>query len=331
MLVPTIPGWKVETVGDDIAWMRPGPDGRLYAINPENGFFGVAPGTSLKTNKNAMLSMEANSIFTNVALTDDGDVWWEGMTDTPPAHLIDWQGNEWTPESGVVSSHPNSRFTCPASQCPIVAPEFNDPAGVPVDIILFGGRRATNVPVVNESLNWEHGVFIGATVSSEQTAAAEGSVGALRRDPFAMLPFCGYNMADYWSHWLHMGAVLGAKAPTIFQVNWFRKDANGKFLWPGFGENSRVLAWAVGRVSGQLGAEQTAIGNLPVRGELDVNGLDLTEEQLDQLFAIDPTAWIEECELTENYFAQFGEQLPAELTIQLEALRERLDAAKSQL
>jgi phosphoenolpyruvate carboxykinase (GTP) len=328
MLEPTIPGWKVETVGDDIAWMRPGPDGRLYAINPEAGFFGVAPGTSMKTNKNAMLSMTENTIFTNVALTDDGDVWWEGMTDTPPAHLIDWQGRDWTPASEAPSSHPNSRFTAPASQCPIIAPEFDDPNGVPVDIVLFGGRRATNVPVVNESLSWEHGVFVGATVSSEQTAAAEGAVGALRRDPFAMLPFCGYNMADYWGHWLHMGKVLGNKAPRIYQVNWFRKDADGKFLWPGYGDNSRVLAWAVARVLGQAGARQTAIGNLPELSQFDVDGLDLSPAALDQLFAINPDAWLAECDLTEEYFAQFGERLPEQLTQQLVALRARLEAAK---
>ncbi|MDR1293606.1 MAG: phosphoenolpyruvate carboxykinase (GTP) [Bifidobacteriaceae bacterium] len=328
MLVPTLPGWKVETVGDDIAWMRPGEDGRLYAINPENGFFGVAPGTSMKTNQNAMLSMTENSIFTNVALTDDGDVWWEGMTDEPPAHLIDWQGQDWTPDSGRVSSHPNSRFTAPASQCPIIAPEFEDPKGVPVDIILFGGRRATNVPVVNQSLDWEHGVFVGATVSSEQTAAAEGTVGALRRDPFAMLPFCGYNMADYWAHWLEMGEVLGDKAPKIFQVNWFRKDANGKFIWPGFGDNSRVLAWAVGRVSGQLQARQTAIGQLPLRGDLNVDGLGLTENQLTELFSIPLDGWLTETDGAEAYFAQFGDRLPAEMSVQVQALRERLEAAK---
>ncbi|MDR1825556.1 MAG: phosphoenolpyruvate carboxykinase (GTP) [Bifidobacteriaceae bacterium] len=329
MLVPTIPGWKVETVGDDIAWMRPGPDGRLYAINPEAGFFGVAPGTSMETNKNAMLSMLENTIFTNVALTDDGDVWWEGMTDEPPAHLIDWRGQDWTPASETPSSHPNSRFTAPAAQCPIIAPEFDDPRGVPVDIILFGGRRATNVPVVNQSLNWEHGVFIGATVSSEQTAAAEGAVGALRRDPFAMLPFCGYNMGDYWAHWLHMGKLLGDKAPRIFQVNWFRKGPDGKFLWPGYGENSRVLAWAVARVLGEAGAQKTPIGQLPVIGEFDVEGLGLSDDVLAQLFAIDPAAWLAEADLTEEYFKQFGERLPVELTEQLAALRERLIAAQA--
>ncbi|MDR0944821.1 MAG: phosphoenolpyruvate carboxykinase (GTP) [Bifidobacteriaceae bacterium] len=328
MLVPALPGWKAETVGDDIAWMRPGPDGRLYAINPEAGFFGVAPGTSMKTNKNAMLSMLENTIFTNVALTDDGDVWWEGMTDEEPAHLIDWQGNDWTPGCGRNAAHPNSRFTAPAQQCPVVAPEFNDPKGVPVDIILFGGRRASNVPVVTESLSWEHGVFLGANVASEQTAAAEGTVGALRHDPFAMLPFCGYNMADYWQHWLDMGKKLGDKAPRIYQVNWFRKDADGNFLWPGFGDNARVLKWAAGRVSGELEADEAPNGNVPKKGDLDVSGLDITEDQLAQLFAVDPDAWLAETEDTEKYFAQFGSHLPAEMKEQLEALRSRLQAAK---
>ncbi|MCL1898852.1 MAG: phosphoenolpyruvate carboxykinase (GTP), partial [Micrococcales bacterium] len=328
MLEPTVPGWKVETVGDDIAWMRPGPDGKLYAINPEAGFFGVAPGTSMKTNKNAMLSMLENSIFTNVALTDDGDIWWEGMTDEPPAHLIDWQGEDWTPDSGTLSSHPNARFTAPASQCPIIAPEFEDPKGVPVDIVLFGGRRATNVPVVNESINWDHGVFIGATVGSEQTAAAEGTVGELRRDPFAMLPFCGYNMADYWAHWLHMGKVLGDKAPRIFQVNWFRKDSDGKFIWPGFGENSRILVWAVSRVNEMNGANHTPIGLLPLLDQVNFDGLGLSEETIAELFRIDPAAWLAECHLTEEYFAKFGDKLPAALSEQLAALRQRLEAAK---
>jgi len=328
MLVPTIPGWKVECVGDDIAWMRPGPDGRLYAINPEAGFFGVAPGTSDKTNQNAMLSMLENSIFTNVAMTDDGDVWWEGMTDEPPAHLIDWQGQDWTPDCGRLSSHPNARFTAPAAQCPIIAPEFEDPDGVPVDIMLFGGRRGSNVPVVNESLSWEHGVFVGATVSSEQTAAAEGAVGELRRDPFAMLPFCGYNMADYWGHWLDMGKLLGDKAPRIYQVNWFRKDLDGKFLWPGFGENSRVLAWAVARVNGQAGAVETPIGNLPNLDEFDMSGLDMDPAKVDELFHVNPRAWLQECVLTEGYFNMFGSRLPKELSAQLAALHQRLEAAQ---
>ncbi|MGV1004510.1 MAG: phosphoenolpyruvate carboxykinase (GTP) [Candidatus Nanopelagicales bacterium] len=325
MLEPTVPGWKVETVGDDIAWMRYGDDGRLHAINPEAGFFGVAPGTSLKTNANAMRTMWGNSIFTNVALTDEGDIWWEGMTDEPPAHLIDWKGRDWTPDSGEVSSHPNSRFTTPASQCPIIAPNWEDPAGVPIDAILFGGRRATNVPLVNESLDWNHGVFIGATVSSETTAAAVGAMGQLRRDPFAMLPFCGYNMADYWGHWLKVGAATTPeKLPRIYQVNWFRKDADGKFLWPGYGENSRVLAWIIDQVNGAGTAVETAIGRAPAEGALDLSGLDITPEQTAELFAIEPEKWLSECDLTEEYFAKFGDALPAEMTAQLAALRERL-------
>ena len=328
MLEPTLPGWKVETVGDDIAWMRFGDDGRLHAINPEAGFFGVAPGTGLKTNANAIKSLYANSIFTNVALTDDGDVWWEGLTDEPPAHLIDWKGNDWTPESSEPSSHPNSRFTAPASQCPSIAPNWEDPAGVPISAILFGGRRATNVPLVNESLSWEHGVFVGATVSSETTAAAVGAMGQLRRDPFAMLPFCGYNMADYWGHWLKVGASTDAdKLPRIYQVNWFRKDADGNFLWPGFGENSRVLAWVIERLEGKVDAVDTAIGRRPVDGDLDVEGLGITPAALEELFAVDPTTWLAEADLTEEYFAQFGDRLPAVLTEQLNALRARLTAA----
>jgi phosphoenolpyruvate carboxykinase (GTP) len=328
MLEPTLPGWKVETVGDDIAWMRFGDDGRLYAINPEAGFFGVAPGTSLETNANAIKSLYANSIFTNVALTDDGDVWWEGLTSEKPAHLIDWKGNDWTPESTEPSSHPNSRFTAPAEQCPAIAPNWEDPAGVPISAILFGGRRATNVPLVNESLDWQHGVFVGATVSSETTAAAVGTMGQLRRDPFAMLPFCGYNMADYWGHWLKVGASTSAEnLPRIYQVNWFRKDSDGNFLWPGFGDNSRVLAWIIERLEGKADAVDTAIGRQPAEGSLDLAGLAVSDEQLAELFAVDPASWLAEADLTEEYFAQFGTHLPAELTAQLQALRARLASA----
>ncbi len=329
MLIPSLPDWKVETVGDDIAWLRYGDDGQLYAINPEAGFFGVAPGTSLKTNPNAVKTLEpGNSIFTNVALTDDGDVWWEGLTDEAPAHLIDWKGNDWTPESDEPSSHPNSRFTTPAAQCPSIADEWDDPAGVPISAVLFGGRRATNVPLVNQSRDWKHGVFIGATIASEQTAAAEGTVGALRRDPFAMLPFCGYNMASYWGHWLNVGEQTDAdKLPKIFQVNWFRKDSDGKFIWPGFGENSRVLSWIVERLDGNADAEETAIGFKPAGGSLNVEGLDLTDKQLEELFEVDAQTWLAEADLTEEYFAQFGDRLPEEMTNQLNDLRNRLNDA----
>ncbi|MGB7981893.1 MAG: phosphoenolpyruvate carboxykinase (GTP) [Candidatus Nanopelagicales bacterium] len=330
MLEPSEPGWKVETVGDDICWMRFGEDGRLHAINPEAGFFGVAPGTSMKTNANAMRTMWGNSIFTNVALTDEGDVWWEGMTDEVPAHLIDWKGRDWTPESSEPSSHPNSRFTTPAGQCPIIADDWEDPAGVAIDAILFGGRRATNVPLVNEARDWEHGVFIGATVSSEMTAAAVGGLGQLRRDPFAMLPFCGYNMADYWGHWLEIGqATTPDKLPKVYQVNWFRKDADGKFIWPGFGENSRVLAWIIDRFNGTGKGVQTPIGIEPAPGALFLDGLDVTDEQMTELFALDPESWLEECDLTEEYFAKFGDAVPAELYAQLEVLREHLMAARA--
>ncbi len=329
MLRPTIPGWKVETVGDDIAWMRPGPDGRLYAINPEAGFFGVAPGTSEKTNPTALAALDHDTIFTNVALTDDGDVWWEGLTDEPPAHLIDWQGNEWTPDSGRPAAHPNSRFTVRADQASSISDNWDDPAGVPVDIILFGGRRASNIPLVTETYGWEHGVFVGATVSSEQTAAAEGAVGSLRRDPFAMLPFCGYNMADYWSHWLEVGNSLGDKAPKIFQVNWFRKDADGRFLWPGFGDNARALEWALRRVNGEVEAEDRFNGRLPKLADLNVEGLDITEEKLEELFHVDPEAWSEECDLTEEYFLKFGEKLPPALMNELHHIRTRIAAERA--
>ena len=327
MLRPTIPGWKVETIGDDIAWMRPGPDGRLYAINPEAGFFGVAPGTSEATNPTALHALGHDTIFTNVALTDDGDVWWEDMTPEPPAHLIDWQGNDWTPDCGRKAAHPHSRFTVHASQAASISPDWEAPQGVPIDLILFGGRRAHNVPLISESYDWNHGVFVGATVSSEQTAAAEGTVGALRRDPFAMLPFCGYNMADYWAHWLHMGTALGGKAPRIYQVNWFRKDDDGHWLWPGFGDNARAIEWALRRIAGELDATDAISGRLPVPGDLNVDGLDLSELDLEYLFALDPDAWAIEADLTEQYFAQFGDRLPAELRDQLAALRERIATA----
>ena len=327
MLRPTIAGFRIETVGDDIAWMRPGPDGRLYAINPEAGFFGVAPGTGEKTNPTALHSVDHDTIFTNVALTDDGDVWWEGMTDEPPAHLIDWKGNDWTPASHTPAAHPNSRFTVRADQASTIAPNWEDPAGVPIDIVLFGGRRASNVPLISETYDWNHGVFVGATVSSEQTAAAEGSVGDLRRDPFAMLPFCGYNMADYWQHWLDMGDVLGDKAPKIFQVNWFRKGADGSFLWPGFGDNARPIEWAIKRVVGEVDADAAISGQLPKKGDLNVEGLDVDEATLDAIFALDPEAWAKEADLTEEYFAQFGDKLPARLSGQLAKLRERIAQA----
>ena len=329
MLQPTIPGYKVETVGDDIAWMRPGTDGRLRAINPEAGFFGVAPGTSYKTNPMAMETGKANSIFTNVALTDDGDVWWEGIDGEVPAHLIDWHGNDWTPESGEKAAHPNSRFTVPASQCPIICPDWEAPEGVPVDAILFGGRRATNVPLVAEQYEPAHGVFIGASVASEVTAAAtDVKAGSLRHDPFAMLPFCGYNMADYWGHWLEMQDKLGEKFPKVYQVNWFRKDEDGNFMWPGFGDNSRVLDWIVRRAAGEVEAIDGVTGRYPHFEDFNLEGLDIDEAKWAKLFEIDPDAWSAEMDDTEEYFSQFGDKLPAAITEQLAKFRARIAAAK---
>ncbi len=328
MLTPSIPGWTVETVGDDIAWMRFGDDGRLYAINPEAGFFGVAPGTGEDTNANAVQTFTGNSIFTNVALTDDGDVWWEGLTEQPPAGLTDWKGNRWTPESGSPAAHPNSRFTTPAGQCPTIAPEWEDPKGVPISAILFGGRRATAVPLVTEAFDWQHGTFLGASVSSETTAAAAGAVGQLRRDPFAMLPFCGYNMGDYMGNWLEIGqATTADKLPKIYYVNWFRKDEDGKWLWPGFGENSRVLKWIVERIDGTAEGRETPIGVLPTRDALDLDGLDLPEQDLELLLSVDAEVWKHEASLLPEYFQQFGDRLPQAITDEHHALVQRLDEA----
>jgi phosphoenolpyruvate carboxykinase (GTP) len=325
MLQPTIAGWKVETIGDDIAWMRFGEDGRLRAINPEAGFFGVAPGTGESTNANAIKTLWGNSIFTNVALTDDGDVWWEGLTEQAPAHLTDWRGNSWTPSSQTPAAHPNSRFTTPAGQCPIIASEWEDPAGVPISAILFGGRRATAVPLVTESFDWEQGVFLGANVASEKTAAAEGTVGELRYDPFAMLPFCGYNMGDYFQHWLDLGAGADPeKLPRIYYVNWFRKDAGGKFLWPGFGENSRVLKWIVERLNGRAEAIKTAIGSVPAAGALDTDGLQIEPKDLETLLSVDTEIWKQEAALIPAHFAKFGTHLPTELNQEYQALLARL-------
>ena len=332
MLQPTIPGYKVETVGDDIAWMRPGPDGRLRAINPEAGFFGVAPGTSYKTNPMAMETMKANSIFTNVALTDDGDVWWEGIDAPLPDHLIDWQGNDYTPadaEAGKKAAHPNSRFTTPASQCPIICPDWEAPEGVAVDAVLFGGRRATNVPLVAEQYEPAHGVFIGASVASEVTAAAlDAKVGSLRHDPFAMLPFCGYNMADYWGHWLEMQEKLGDKFPKVYQVNWFRKDENGKFIWPGYGDNSRVLDWIVRRAGGEVEAVEGVTGLYPKFEDFNLEGVDVDRAAWDKMYDIDPDAWAAEMDDTEEYFKKFGDRIPAAVTEQLAKFRERIAKAK---
>ncbi|MHB9853284.1 phosphoenolpyruvate carboxykinase (GTP) [Streptomyces sp. Tue6028] len=325
MLEPTVSGWTVETIGDDIAWMRFGEDGRLYAINPEAGFFGVAPGTGEHTNANAMKTLWGNSVFTNVALTDDNDIWWEGMTEETPAHLTDWKGNDWTPESGTPAAHPNARFTVPASQCPIIAPEWEDPKGVPISAILFGGRRATAVPLVTESFDWNHGVFLGANVASEKTAAAEGKVGELRRDPFAMLPFCGYNMGDYMGHWVDVAKDKDqSKLPKIYYVNWFRKNDAGKFVWPGFGENSRVLKWIVDRLDGRAEGVETPIGILPAKGALDTKGLELSESDLDFLLTVDKDVWREEAALVPEHLNTFGDHTPKELWDEYRALVQRL-------
>ena len=324
MLIPTLEGWQVETVGDDIAWMKWGEDGRLYAINPEAGFFGVAPGTSEHTNPNAMATVRENTIFTNCARTDDGDVWWEGMSAEPPAHAIDWHGQDWTPGSEEPAAHANARFTTPAAQCPSIASNWEDPQGVPIDAFLFGGRRATVVPLVTEARDWEHGVFMGSIMGSEKTAAAAGTVGELRFDPFAMLPFCGYDMAAYFGHWLSAGRREGARLPRIFMVNWFRKNDAGKYIWPGFGENSRVLAWIFRRCDGEAEAEETPIGLVPAPDALDVEGLDLSPEAMAELLAVDPEEWKVQLPQVHQHFAQFGDSLPDELRAQLEELERRL-------
>jgi phosphoenolpyruvate carboxykinase (GTP) len=328
MMEPTLPGWKVETIGDDIAWMKFGDDGQLYAINPEAGFFGVAPGTSMKSNPNAMRTLHANCVYTNVALTPEGDVWWEDMSDEAPAKLTDWRGNEWTPETGSPAAHPNARFTAPASQCPVIADEWEDPKGVPISAILFGGRRATVVPLVNEARDWKHGTFLGSIMGSEKTAAATGNIGQLRRDPMAMLPFCGYNMADYWAHWLRIGEHAGAKLPKIYMVNWFRKSEGGDFLWPGYGENGRVLKWVFDRCEGKVKATETPIGNLPTGDAIDVSGLDIDAEDLAELLKVDLDGWLADAKGVREYYAEFGSHVPQALLDELSALEARLNAAK---
>jgi phosphoenolpyruvate carboxykinase (GTP) len=332
MLTPSLPGWKVETVGDDIAWMKFGDDGRLYAINPEAGFFGVAPGTSMKTNANAMLSMTKNSIFTNVAYTDDGDVWWEDMTDEKPAHLIDWNKKDWTPDSGRKSSHPNSRFTAPASQCPVIDPAWEDPKGVPISAFFFGGRRANVIPLITESYDWNHGVYMGSSSSSEMTAAAAGTIGKLRHDPFAMLPFCGYHMGDYFNHWIQIGKKSDeSKLPKIFYVNWFRKDENGKFMWPGYGDNIRALKWALERVDGTGKFVNTPMGKIPDINEFDVSGLDISKDALEKLFTVSPEEGINELNEMREYYKIFGDRIPKELIEELDKLEKRLMKQKDKV
>ncbi len=328
MLTPTLPGWKVETVGDDIAWMKFGDDGRLYAINPEAGFFGVAPGTSMDTNPNAMMTLQKNSIFTNTALTPDNDVWWEGITKQKPAKLLNWLGHEWTPKSEEDAAHPNSRFTAPTSQCPVVDPDWENPKGVPISAIIFGGRRSTTVPLIYQAFNWQHGTFMGSAVSSEMTAAAVGVVGKIRHDPFAMLPFCGYNMGDYFNHWLDMGKNANEnKLPKIFYVNWFRKDEEGKFLWPGFGDNIRVMKWIFGRCDGTTDAKKAAVGYIPTKESLDLSGLEIPAKNLERILSIDKDEWCEEAEEMEEYYKQFGDRLPKELKQELDDLKARLSGS----
>ncbi len=328
MVIPTLPGWKVETIGDDIAWMKFGSDGQLYAVNPEAGFFGVAPGTGRRTNPNAIDMVSRNTVFTNCAKTDDGDIWWEGMTGEPPEQAIDWRGNDWTPSSDSTAAHPNARFTVPCAQCPSMADEWEDPKGVPISAIMFGGRRATVVPLVHEARDWEHGTFIGSIMSSETTVAQAGQVGKLRFDPMAMLPFCGYHMGDYFAHWLRVAERDGAQMPRVFYVNWFRKDDDGKFMWPGFGENSRVLAWIFGRLTGDADAEETAIGLVPPIGEggIDTTGLGVSQETMAKLLEVDHDGWAQQLPQMKEHYATFADKLPAELAEQLRALEQRLDA-----
>jgi phosphoenolpyruvate carboxykinase (GTP) len=324
MMIPTLEGWSVETIGDDIAWMKLGDNGRLYAINPESGFFGVAPGTSEKTNPNAMAMLREGTIFTNCARTDDGDVWWEGMTDEPPEHAIDWQRGDWTPAAERPAAHPNARFTVPATQCPSIASDWDDPAGVPIDAFLFGGRRARVVPLVHEAFDWDHATFLGAIMGSEKTAAAAGNLGELRFDPMAMLPFCGYHMADYFAHWLRIGRREGALLPRVFMVNWFRKGQDGRYLWPGFGDNSRVLAWVFRRCDDEADAVETPIGLVPAPRAIDTTGLDLRDDDLAELLKVDPDEWRAQLPQIHQHFAQFGDRLPKEMRAQLDALEERL-------